>query len=75
MKVYVIIVQDHHADVEVEVYADKDRAISKARLLAVEYGREHTEDYEEKQIADWCFHATYSCEGDCVTVLEKTINE
>lgn len=68
MKVYTILLQDRHCDPKITVYADRQQAIDKARSIAKEYDR-HGE-YEEMQIADWVFHATYSCEGDCVTVLE-----
>jgi hypothetical protein len=69
---FVIIIQDRHADTDAEVWSDEQRAIVRARLLAKTYCR-HPEDYEEKQIADWVFHASYSCEGDSVTVLRKKI--
>jgi hypothetical protein len=72
MIVYIILIQDRHADVDAEVWSDKDKAIERARKLASDYCS-HKEDYEESQIADWVFHATYSCEGDCVTVLQKEL--
>lgn len=45
---------------------------SGVRELAFEYCR-HRKYYKEKQIADWIFHVTYSCEGDSISVLEKEI--
>lgn len=72
MKVYVLIIDDRHADTDTEVFADKDKAIERARALAKEYCR-HEEDYEEKQIADWIFHVEYSCESDSVTVHEREV--
>lgn len=72
MKVYAIIIDDRHSDTDVEVYADRERAIERARALAKEYCRRE-EDYQELQIADWVFHAEYSCESDSITVLEKEL--
>lgn len=68
MKVYAVLLQDRHSDPEVSVYADKQTAIDDARMMAKKYDR-HS-DYKERQIARWVFHAEYSCEGDCVTVME-----
>lgn len=73
MKVYLVIIEDRHADVEVRPFYDADKAVAKARELAKEYDR--FGDYEESQIADWLFYASYSCEGDCVRVVEAEINK
>lgn len=72
--IFVIIVQDRHSDVDVEVWLDRDKAVMRARNLAHEYCR-HPEDYSEMQPlpADWVFHATYSCEDDCIWVLRKEV--
>lgn len=72
MKVWVVIIQDRHSDVNIEVYDTISTAVHRAEELAKQHCR-HPEDYKELKIADWAFHATYSCEGDCVTVLEKEV--
>lgn len=73
-KLFVVLIQDRHADVDAEVWADKEKAIARARELAKEYCR-FPEDYEERQVADWVFYAVYSCESDSITVLEKALHE
>lgn len=72
MKVYLVITQDRHVDVDVEVYDNKDVAIKRGKELAKKYCR-NTKDYEESKVADWLFYAIYSCEGDYVSVHEKDL--
>jgi hypothetical protein len=71
MRVFTVLLEDRHADAEVEVFMDREMAINRAKNLAKENDR-HGE-YEEQQISDWVFHATYSCEGDSVTVRETEL--
>lgn len=75
MKVYLLIIEDRHIDVEVEVYLNKEKAINKAKMtaaIAVEYS--HGE-IEEQQIEGWLYFARYSVEGDCIRVEEKRVIE
>ena len=73
MKIYVIVVEERHTDVEVKVYADALLAVEEARGLAKSYCR-YEEDYEESDVKGWLFHAQYSCESDSVvTVVEKEL--
>ena len=72
MTVYVILLEDRHIDPVVEVWADKDAAIERARSMAQEACR-FPDDYGEEQIADWIFYARYSCENDRVRVTEHEI--
>lgn len=73
MKIYVVIVQDRHSDIEIKLFANKEQAIDKARQLAHEYCS-HKEDYEEDlECRGWVFFVRYSCEGDNIRVIEKTL--
>jgi hypothetical protein len=71
--VFVVVVEDRHADVDVEVWTDREAAINRGRELAKKYCR-HPDDYEEEQIADWLFYARYSCEDDSIRVIERPIH-
>jgi len=72
MKIYTIITNDRHTDIEVISYKDWDAAVVKARAMANEYCR-CKEDYKE-YILDCCeFSAEYSCEGDSITVIESEL--
>ena len=73
MKVYVLLINDRHADPEIQVFTTPEAAIAAAKAAVTEYAR-HSEDIEEKQIADWLYFATYSCENDYVRVTECEIN-
>ena len=73
MKIYCVIIEDRHFEVEIEAWADKDAAITRARSLAKKYCR-FEEDYEERQLANWVFYAAYSCESDFVRVVECEVN-
>ncbi|MCK5021479.1 MAG: hypothetical protein KAS32_30990 [Candidatus Peribacteraceae bacterium] len=48
MKIYIIVTEDRHTDVEVKPYRDKDAAVEEAKRMAKEYCR-FTEDYEERE--------------------------
>lgn len=71
--VFVVLLQDRHADPEVAVFSDREIAIRFARETAQEMAR-HPEDYEEKQIKGLEFFASYSCESDCISVYKTTID-
>ena len=70
--VFVVVIEDRHADVDVEIWNDKEAAINRGRELAKKYCR-HEDDYEEEQISDWLFYARYSCEDDSCRVIERKI--
>jgi len=70
--VYVVLINDRHADLEVELFTQPNVAIARARTLAKEYCRRE-EDYEEFRIANWLFYAKYSVEGDWVRVIEREL--
>lgn len=74
MTLFAIVIEDRHADVEVEVWADEQQAITRARQIARDYCR-HPEDYEEQDIKGWSFYARYSCESDSVSVRSVPLNE
>ena len=70
MRVYCVITEDRHTDTQVEVYADKQVALNRANQIADMSG---DGDYDESDIAGWLYFATYSCEGDSVRVIERTM--
>lgn len=79
MKVYVVVVDDRHADTTVEVFADKYVAIEYARDEA-EKGVRRDGQIEEPVLNDamvrehWVYYAIYGGEeGDSVWVVWKDI--
>jgi|6_EtaG_2_1085325.scaffolds.fasta_scaffold89322_3 hypothetical protein len=68
---YVLIIKDRHTDIDIKLFNDVDKAVSVAKEIAL--GRDTYEDYEEYNIEGWVFHATYSGEGDSVTVREFSV--
>jgi len=73
MKVYVFIHHDRHADDEIHVYAQKERAIEEAKKRAREFDR-FDELVEIEQLHfGIMYRGTYSCEGDHVRVEEKEL--
>jgi len=75
MRVYAVVVEDRHADIDVcSIHYDRGFAINKARTLAKEYCR-HEEDYEERTFpgSGLIFAGTYSCESDNVGVYESEL--
>ncbi len=73
-EIYIVIVEDRHTDVKVVPFENKDHAIGVARSLAKQYCKFET-DYEESDIKGCLFNAVYSCEGDCVSVVARKLEE
>ena len=74
MKVYTMIIEDRHTDVEVTLFQNKDDAINTATKSVKEWGAKWPEDIEERyDVHGWLYHGVYSCEGDSVTVIESEI--
>jgi hypothetical protein len=74
MKIYIAIWKDRHSDTTAHPFEDKDVAIEWARSKAKEYDR--FDDYEEHDYGKdqgWVFYADYSCEGDCIYVVESEL--
>jgi hypothetical protein len=71
MKVYLVILEDRHADVQVEVYATLAAALRRAIKIMEQYG--FTPEEPDAEIPGWLFHATLSHEGDRVRVEEAEV--
>jgi hypothetical protein len=71
MKVYLVIIEDRHIDVQVEVYATAEAALERAREVVDEYG--FMPEGPEGLLPNWLFNATLSVEGDCVRVEEAEV--
>ena len=53
-------------------------AEAKTRRITLKKGIKHPtsiEDFEEREVSDWLYFAEYSCEGDCVWVVESEVQE
>ena len=78
MKVYVVIIEDRHSDTDVVVFSSEYEAVEYATGTAKKYCR-HPEYFKESLNdamikSGWKYHATYSCEGDNVRVLERELH-
>jgi hypothetical protein len=79
MKVYLVIIEDRHTDVQVEVYATADAALGRAVAVAVVDRERHAYGYEPEEGDDdydgsaLMFYASTSWEGDCVRVEEAEV--
>lgn len=71
MKVYLVIIEDRHEDVWVEVYATAEAALERAREVVEEY--DFTPEEPDLEIPGWLFNTTLSDEGDCVRVEEAEV--
>lgn len=78
MKIFIVIIEDRHTDVSAEPFTSKDAAIAHARSEASKYAR-FEDDFQEQELTGemvkdgWLYYATYSVEGDCVTVVEREL--
>jgi hypothetical protein len=79
--VYVVLIQDRHADPDVEVFADPVDAIEYAEKEVRDGARGNIDDIEYYEITDsmrrdgCLMFATYSCEGDSVRVTKHQVSE
>ena len=71
--VFVVLIEDRHADTDVELVEDENRAIYRARELAAKYARDLS-DIEERLIDNFGFVIQYSCESDKITVYKRYPN-
>lgn len=78
MKVFVVVTEDHHTDVDIEVFLTKEAAIARAWAIARASAGD-IKDIEERDIKGWpseyVFSLDYSLYPDHVTVIEKTLDE
>lgn len=72
--VYVVMVNDRHTEPEPFLFSTVVAAIQFARDTAHEWAAD-PEDIEESDINGWHYHVTYSCEGDSIWVIEKSIDD
>lgn len=72
-EVYVVIIEDRHCDVIVEVWNDREAAISSARATAQEECRRYGEPYSEEAIDEWLYYCRFSSEGDSVHVVKTEL--
>ena len=66
MQVFLVILENRHTDVQVEVFSDEAKAVERAKAIVEDYDYEPEEPDEE--IDGWIFNATLSPEGDAVRV-------
>ena len=73
MSIYIAIWKDRHSDTTAHPFSTAKKAIDWARSKAKEHARQE-DDYEEHAYDSWLFYANYSCEGDCIYVIESVID-
>jgi len=71
MKIYLVIVEDTHSDVDVVPFYSKDEAINYAKETAEKYCSSLF-DLEEKNIEGWIFFCQYTPES-FLHVIEEEI--
>lgn len=75
MKVYIVMIQDRHADTEAHPFSTPELAIAFARQ-AVQDNARHSEDIEEHEPpTPWLFYATYSVESDSAWIVPREIDD
>ncbi len=71
MKIYLVVIDDTHADIDVIPFYSKEKAIQYAKDIA-EKNCNNFEDLEEKIIEGWLFFCNYTSES-FIFVIEKEI--
>jgi len=73
MDIWIVLIEDRHADVEALPFSSEERAIVVARDNA-------PDDAEPEPLNDamrkdgWVFCLPYGSEGDCVRVVKRTLD-
>ena len=73
-QVYVVIWEDRHTDTGVYVFSDQEKAIAWAKEQAHECDRHGDLDETNPAPNDWLYYGCYSCEGDHLRVVPRTID-
>lgn len=75
MKIYIAMLNDRHTDAEPFPCSTPERAIERARALAVENSRDGGASIDDSETpSGWLYYAIYSEEGDCVWVIAKDLD-
>jgi len=82
-QVYVVLIEDRHADVEVHVFRTADAAVAYAEFMwnanIDDDGRLNPDldmmTPDELQRAGWLFYRCYSVEGDCVRAMPVAVDD
>ncbi len=73
MKIYVEITQDHHSDLGIMVFTDRNEAIQHAVHRANEFAGYNDSTVEHSSFPGCPYHGFYSAENDSVAVYEREV--
>lgn len=73
MDIYVVMVNDRHAEPEAYLFTNKKEAMEFAKATAESYCHD-VEDLKEIKISGWEYYIEYSCEADCIWVIKKELD-
>lgn len=82
--IYVVMAEDRHVDVDIELFVNKERALKRAKEIFNEskyLDWEDDEDIGENKLdpdvirEGWIYSAIYSTEGDSVSVRERKLDK
>lgn len=70
MKIYIVILEDHHQDLKIEPFTD----IKKAMIQVNKWKNDYTDDWIEEEIKGWEYytHSTY-VDGPNIRILKRTL--
>lgn len=76
MKVYLVILEDHHTDVDVRVFSEKELAVAEFDEIVADYEERYGVTEQEDECPDnWIANHHLSVENDYVRVEEKEVDE
>lgn len=73
--IYIAVNMDRHIDPEIKPYTTAELAIAAAKQMAYSWVRGSKRVINEYEVPGRLYHADYSCEGDCVYVVETKLDE
>jgi len=79
--VWIVLVEERHADVEALPFSTEDGAMAAARGAAMENAVHGDVGWDAGELNDamrrdgWVLYLPYGTEGDCVRVVKRRMNE
>ena len=73
--VWIVMIEDRHADVEALPFSSEERAAGYARVVGERSGGAVPGELNPAMIRDgWVLYLPYGAEGDCVRVVKRTMD-
>ena len=76
MKIYIAIWNDRHTDTTARPFSSASKAITWAKATAKQHSKKdgNYQEHDYGKDDDWLFYIEYTCEHDCIYVIETELD-